>query len=93
MIKSFGELVSKARRARGISQQVLADAIGLSRTSIVNIEKANSGPSFETAMMLMKYLSLDMTKVNVVADINFREIREARIKKQISDLKRQLGKK
>lgn len=35
----IGERISEARTERGYTQQVLADAIGLTRTSIVNIEK------------------------------------------------------
>ena len=38
-LDEFGERVCRARKAAQLSQQELADRVGLTRTSIINIEK------------------------------------------------------
>lgn len=39
--REFGRRLREARRSAGLTQAVLADSVGLSRTSITNIERGN----------------------------------------------------
>jgi len=40
---AFGELLSKSRKQAGLTQQQLADKVGMSRSAIANIESGNQG--------------------------------------------------
>lgn len=44
-----------ARRQLGLSQQALADAIGVSRQTIISIEKGRFDPSLPLAFELAKF--------------------------------------
>lgn len=52
----FGERVRERRRRSGMSQDELADASSLSRTSVVNIEKGRQGVSLGTLYRLAEAL-------------------------------------
>ena len=41
LYKEFGEVLRKARSDAGLTQQQVADRVGLTRTSITNIERGN----------------------------------------------------
>lgn len=41
---SVGDRLRKARETAGLSQQELADAVGIARASVVNYEKAHTAP-------------------------------------------------
>ncbi|MEJ5998064.1 helix-turn-helix transcriptional regulator [Corynebacterium sp. H130] len=44
-----------ARKQRGLSQQALADALGVSRQTIISIEKGRFDPSLPLAFELAKF--------------------------------------
>lgn len=54
----FGAILAKTREAAGLTQQDLANAIGLSRTSITNIEKGRQGVSIITLYELSEVLKV-----------------------------------
>ena len=59
-MSSFGERVRKTRIQRGMTQQELAEAIGLtSRTTINKIELARRNTKISTAIKLAKALNVD----------------------------------
>lgn len=48
------------RAEKRITQQQLASAIGVTRTTIVAIEKGNYNPSLELAFRLARYFEVDI---------------------------------
>lgn len=60
LLTEFGARLRHRRDADGVSQERLADLAGLSRTSIVNIEKGRQGVSLPTLYRLAVALSCDV---------------------------------
>ena len=59
-MSTFGERVRETRIARGMTQQELADAIGLkSKTTVNKIEKEKRGTKLETAQKIARALHVD----------------------------------
>lgn len=57
--------IKNARLASGLSQQKLADAAGLTKQTISNIETGRHAPTFETILKLKRVLKFsidEMTK-------------------------------
>lgn len=46
------------RSARGITQEALADAVGVSRQTIISIEKGRYTPSVSLAIMLARHFGV-----------------------------------
>jgi transcriptional regulator with XRE-family HTH domain len=57
---AFGRMLSEARRKRHISQEVLADELGLSRTSITNIEKGRQPVQLYSLYVIARLLGIDV---------------------------------
>lgn len=57
----FARAVREARKARGLSQEAVADAAGYSRTWLVNVESGRVDMPLETALWLAAYLGLSVT--------------------------------
>lgn len=60
LLAEFGQRLRSRREAGGVSQEALADRAGLSRTSIVNIEKGRQGVSLPTLYRLARALACDV---------------------------------
>jgi DNA-binding XRE family transcriptional regulator len=54
----FGRNLKWARARRGLSQGALAAQIGLTRTSVTNIEAGRQAPSWATAVLIAQVLDL-----------------------------------
>jgi transcriptional regulator with XRE-family HTH domain len=61
--RQFGQLVSQARRTRGISQEMLADELGLSRTSITNIEKGRQPIQLHSLYLIARLLAVELKEL------------------------------
>ncbi|EGO8423955.1 MULTISPECIES: helix-turn-helix domain-containing protein [Enterococcus] len=48
MIENFGKNIVKLRKNKNLSQEQLAEKVGLKKQSISNIERGNRYPTFET---------------------------------------------
>jgi transcriptional regulator with XRE-family HTH domain len=57
---TFGAMLAVARRKRNISQEVLAAELGLSRTSITNIEKGRQPLQLHALYLVAQSLSIDV---------------------------------
>jgi transcriptional regulator with XRE-family HTH domain len=55
----FGSRLRERRQEAGMSQETLAETAGLSRTSVVNIEKGRQGVSLGTLYRLANALACD----------------------------------
>jgi transcriptional regulator with XRE-family HTH domain len=58
--RHFGQLLAEARRKKGISQELLADELGLSRTSITNIEKGRQPIQLHTLYCIARLLGVEL---------------------------------
>jgi len=59
----FGFRVALAREVRGLRQDQLASIVGLSRTSIVNIEAGKQGTTFCQALLFAKALKVSLKRL------------------------------
>lgn len=57
---TFGKVLGELRRKRKISQEMLADEVGLTRTSITNIEKGRQPVQLHTLYLMARLLSVDI---------------------------------
>jgi DNA-binding XRE family transcriptional regulator len=58
--REFGSKLAEVRNSAHITQQALGDAIGLSRTSITNIEKGRQPVQFHLAVKIAKVLGVQL---------------------------------
>ena len=58
--RQFGRLLAEARRKKGISQELLADELGLSRTSITNIEKGRQPVQLHSLYCIARLLGVEL---------------------------------
>lgn len=59
-LKSFGQKLAEARKNRGITQEKLADAVGLHRTYIGFIEQGKRNPSIGNIYKIAKALKISL---------------------------------
>ena len=59
--EKLGKRVRKARRDRKITQEELADRVGLHYTTISRIERGISNPPVQTVNKIAKALKVDMS--------------------------------
>ncbi len=55
--------IPQLRAERGITQQALADAIGVTRATVVALEKGDYNPSLELAFRLARFFKLPLTDI------------------------------
>jgi transcriptional regulator with XRE-family HTH domain len=58
--RQFGQLLAETRRKKGISQELLADELGLSRTSITNIEKGRQPVQLHSLYCIARFLGVEL---------------------------------
>lgn len=66
----FGEVVRRQRRQAGLTQEHLATAAELSRTSVVNIERGRQGVSLPTLYRLAAALSCEPSALLPAASLD-----------------------
>jgi len=54
--------IRELREAKGLTQEALAEIVGVDRTTITKIENETSKPSVETAKKISKVLGFDWTQ-------------------------------
>ena len=65
--KAVGEVIRKARKEKGLSQDVLSGFAGIARTHLTMIENGDKQPNFETIWKIA--VALDMKPSELVARI------------------------
>ena len=56
--KNLGAVVRKARKSRNLTQQQLADHLGMSLRSIIDVENGRSNLKFDTLFALVRFLCI-----------------------------------
>lgn len=56
--KNLGAVVRKARKNRNLTQQQLADHLGMSLRSIIDVENGRSNLKFDTLFALVRFLCI-----------------------------------
>ena len=55
--------VQKLRKARGITQEAFADGVGVTRQTVIAIEKGNYTPSVLLAIKIAKYFNASVEEI------------------------------
>lgn len=63
MKKTLQNTVYSHRTKQGITQQELADAVGVTRQTIIAIEKGNYTPSVTLALDIAHFFSIDLEQL------------------------------
>jgi transcriptional regulator with XRE-family HTH domain len=64
--ESFGDIVKRLRKARGLTQQQLAQALGLNHNTIYNIESGlTRAPYWQTVKSLADYFRVAVESLGV----------------------------
>ncbi len=61
--KALGDIVRKTRRRKQLSQEALAERIGVCKRTIIDIEKNTGNPKFEILCLLVRELDLPLYEV------------------------------
>ena len=62
-MSALGSNVSETRKRRNLSQEALAEKIGVCKRTIIDIEKNAGNPKFEVLYMLVRELDLPLYQV------------------------------
>lgn len=62
-VSSLGNAVRATRKRRNLSQEALAERIGVCKRTIIDIEKNTGNPKFELLCLLVKELDLPLYKI------------------------------
>ncbi|WP_194746628.1 helix-turn-helix transcriptional regulator [Staphylococcus chromogenes] len=60
--------VSKFRKKAGLTQQELSDLVGVTRRTVISLEKGNYTPSLLLALNIAKVLDVDINKIFSLKD-------------------------
>ncbi len=77
-MKTLNILIKEKREELNLTQEEVANAVGLTRNYISDIENGRYQPSFNTSIKLIKFLGLDL---NLLSSMT--EIQDITTKKQI----------
>lgn len=61
--EAAGKKIQKCRRQMGITQQILGDDIGFSRTKVSNLETARNDICMTDAVLLCEYLNVSLDTI------------------------------
>jgi transcriptional regulator with XRE-family HTH domain len=64
-IEELGNIIKHRRKVLGLTIQRLAELTEMSKTTISQIERGKSNPSFEVLQKIFEYLNLEM-KVEIL---------------------------
>ncbi len=61
--KNLADAIREARTSCGLSQEKLAEAVGLSNHAIIKIESGNGNPKFENLYKIVTYLKMSADRI------------------------------
>lgn len=56
----LARLIKNARVQRNLTQQDIADAVGITRQSVARLERGNGGASFDTVLLILDHLGIHL---------------------------------
>ncbi len=59
-LDEFGKAVLRQRKTKGLTQKELAEKLGMSHRTIMQVEIGQSNPKFETVVLLSQYLDISL---------------------------------
>ena len=62
-VSALGDVVRASRKSRNLSQEALAERIGVCKRTIIDIEKNTGNPKFEILCMLVRELDVPLYQV------------------------------
>lgn len=62
-MSALGSVVRETRKSKNLSQEALAEKIGVCKRTIIDIEKNTGNPKFELLCMLVRELDLPLYQV------------------------------
>jgi len=62
-VSALGSVVRATRKSKNLSQEALAERLGVCKRTIIDIEKDTGNPKFELLCMLVRELDLPLYKV------------------------------
>lgn len=62
-VSALGDAVRTTRKSKNLSQEALAEKIGVCKRTIIDIEKNTGNPKFEILCMLVRELDLPLYQV------------------------------
>lgn len=65
-MNTIAERITKQRDARGLSQRALAEKLGVSRTTIIKIERGDDGVTMGTLFKVMEFLDITLETKKVI---------------------------
>ncbi|MFD0940188.1 helix-turn-helix domain-containing protein [Pedobacter boryungensis] len=83
--EKIGERIKEARKLRDMNQDVLANALGISRVSLVNIEAGKQRPPLHVLLDICEFLNVtmnDLVPQNVTSSNSLDSIILNKIKKE-----------
>ena len=84
--RGFGLKVKKLRKAKGLSQEELAEKIDKTVDTISSIERGLSSPRIETAIELSGVLGVPMHELFQVSELSATDRAKAKLLDEITDL-------
>lgn len=82
-IKALGNIVRKSRKDKHLSQEALAERIGVCKRTIIDIENSTGNPKFEILWKLVRELDLPIYQIfypEVLENLDLQEILAKEIK-------------
>lgn len=83
-VSALGSVVRATRKSRNLSQEALAEKLGVCKRTIIDIEKNTGNPKFELLCMLVRELDLPLYEVfypEVAEDMEMKNV----LMKELSD--------
>lgn len=84
LVSALGNAVRATRKSKNLSQEALAERLGVCKRTIMDIEKNTGNPKFELLCMLVRELDLPLYEVFYPEVINNSETKNA-LMKELSD--------
>ncbi len=69
MLNKFNDLIRQKRIEKKLTQQEVADNIGISRNYLSDIENGRYNPSFKNAIKLATFLEIDLNLLSSMTEI------------------------
>lgn len=67
-VSALGSVVRATRKSKNLSQEALAEKLGVCKRTIIDIEKNTGNPKFELLCMLVRELDLPLYEVFLSRD-------------------------